>query len=97
MPLLFQTASIATRPWEPNPPSQALTTAAPVVHDRPMFDDRTQAGAALAAAMPDIRRKPNVTVIGLAARSQPPATPSSRWGRWRRWVSATPTDAWRAA
>jgi putative phosphoribosyl transferase len=31
-----------------------------------MFSDRTQAGAALAAAMPDLRRKSNVTVIGLA-------------------------------
>jgi putative phosphoribosyl transferase len=66
MPLLFQMASIATRPWEPNRPLRALTTPAPVVHDRPMFHDRTQAGAALAAALPDFRRKPNVTVIGLA-------------------------------
>ena len=31
-----------------------------------MFHDRTQAGAALAAAMPELRKKPNVTVIGLA-------------------------------
>lgn len=34
--------------------------------DRPMFRDRTQAGAALAAALPEYRRKSNVTVIGLA-------------------------------
>jgi putative phosphoribosyl transferase len=34
--------------------------------DRPMFQDRTQAGAALATAMPEYRRKSNVTVIGLA-------------------------------
>jgi putative phosphoribosyl transferase len=66
MPLLFQMASIATAPWEPNPCSQALTTAPLVVHDRPMFHDRTQAGAALAAALPDLRKKSNVTVIGLA-------------------------------
>ena len=31
-----------------------------------MFHDRTQAGAALAAAMPELRKKSNVTVIGLA-------------------------------
>ena len=31
-----------------------------------MFRDRTQAGAALAAALPEYRRKSNVTVIGLA-------------------------------
>ncbi|HEY3765375.1 MAG TPA: phosphoribosyltransferase family protein [Gaiellales bacterium] len=31
-----------------------------------MFRDRAQAGAALAAAMPEFRKKPNVTVIGLA-------------------------------
>ncbi len=31
-----------------------------------MFNDRTQAGAALAAALPDLRKKSNVTVIGLA-------------------------------
>ena len=31
-----------------------------------MFHDRTQAGAALAAAMPELRKKANVTVIGLA-------------------------------
>lgn len=31
-----------------------------------MFYDRTQAGAALAAAMPELRKKANVTVIGLA-------------------------------
>jgi putative phosphoribosyl transferase len=31
-----------------------------------MFRDRTQAGAALAAALPEYRRKTNVTVIGLA-------------------------------
>jgi putative phosphoribosyl transferase len=31
-----------------------------------MFRDRTQAGAALAAAMPEYRHKSNVTVIGLA-------------------------------
>src|ERR671935_3272758 len=35
-------------------------------HDRPMFRDRTQAGAALAAILPEFRRKSNVTVIGLA-------------------------------
>ncbi|MFL6018518.1 MAG: phosphoribosyltransferase family protein, partial [Gaiellaceae bacterium] len=34
--------------------------------DRGVFHDRTQAGAALAAAMPELRKKPNVTVIGLA-------------------------------
>jgi putative phosphoribosyl transferase len=31
-----------------------------------VFHDRTQAGAALAAAMPELRKKANVTVIGLA-------------------------------
>ena len=31
-----------------------------------MFRDRTQAGAALAATLPEYRRKTNVTVIGLA-------------------------------
>lgn len=31
-----------------------------------VFYDRTQAGAALAAAMPELRKKANVTVIGLA-------------------------------
>ena len=31
-----------------------------------MFQDRLQAGAALAAALPDLRKKSNVTVIGLA-------------------------------
>jgi putative phosphoribosyl transferase len=36
------------------------------VDDRGVFRDRTQAGAALAAAMPELRKKPNVTVIGLA-------------------------------
>jgi predicted phosphoribosyltransferase len=36
------------------------------VHDRGVFHDRTQAGAALAAAMPELRKKANVTVIGLA-------------------------------
>jgi putative phosphoribosyl transferase len=43
-----------------------LTIAASVLHDRVMFYDRTQAGAALAAAMPELRKKSNVTVIGLA-------------------------------
>jgi predicted phosphoribosyltransferase len=36
------------------------------VHDRGVFHDRTQAGAALAAAMPELRKKANVTVIGRA-------------------------------
>ena len=31
-----------------------------------MFRDRTQAGAALAAALPELRKKPSVVVIGLA-------------------------------
>jgi predicted phosphoribosyltransferase len=31
-----------------------------------VFHDRTQAGAALAAAMPELRKKANVTVVGLA-------------------------------
>jgi putative phosphoribosyl transferase len=31
-----------------------------------MFRDRTQAGAALAAALPELRKKPNVVVVGLA-------------------------------
>jgi predicted phosphoribosyltransferase len=31
-----------------------------------VFHDRTQAGAALAAAMPELRKKANLTVIGLA-------------------------------
>jgi putative phosphoribosyl transferase len=31
-----------------------------------VFKDRTQAGAGLAAALPDLRLKSNVTVIGLA-------------------------------
>jgi putative phosphoribosyl transferase len=43
-----------------------LTTPAFVMHHRVMFQDRTQAGAALAAAMPEYRKKANVTVIGLA-------------------------------
>ena len=32
----------------------------------PVFKDRSQAGAGLAAALPDLRLKSNVTVIGLA-------------------------------
>jgi len=36
------------------------------MHHRVVFQDRTQAGAALAAAMPEYRKKANVTVIGLA-------------------------------
>lgn len=31
-----------------------------------MFRDRTQAGAGLAAAVPDLRGRPNVTIVGLA-------------------------------
>ena len=31
-----------------------------------MFRDRTQAGAGLAAALPDLRGRPNVTIVGLA-------------------------------
>jgi putative phosphoribosyl transferase len=34
--------------------------------DRAVFKDRSQAGAGLAAALPDLRMKSNVTVIGLA-------------------------------
>src|SRR5437764_7659775 len=32
----------------------------------PVFKDRSQAGAGLAAALPDLRLKHNVTVVGLA-------------------------------
>jgi putative phosphoribosyl transferase len=31
-----------------------------------MFKDRVQAGAGLAAALPELRRKPNVTIVGIA-------------------------------
>jgi putative phosphoribosyl transferase len=37
-----------------------------VRNDRRVFKDRTQAGAGLAAALPDLRLKSNVTILGLA-------------------------------
>jgi len=37
-----------------------------VRNDRGVFKDRAQAGAGLAAALPDLRLKSNVTVVGLA-------------------------------
>jgi putative phosphoribosyl transferase len=43
-----------------------LTWARSVRDDRAVFKDRSQAGAGLAAALPDLRMKSNVTVIGLA-------------------------------
>jgi putative phosphoribosyl transferase len=43
-----------------------LTWAQSVRDDRAVFKDRSQAGAGLAAALPDLRMKSNVTVIGLA-------------------------------
>jgi putative phosphoribosyl transferase len=44
-----------------------LTARPPVRNDRAtMFSDRTQAGAGLAAAAPELRRKSNTLVIGLA-------------------------------
>jgi putative phosphoribosyl transferase len=66
MPLLFQAFSIATAPGQPNRARRSLTFPAPVMHHRLMFQDRAQAGAVLAAAMPEYRKKANVTVIGLA-------------------------------
>jgi predicted phosphoribosyltransferase len=45
---------------------ETLDRRARLGHYRGVFHDRTQAGAALAAAMPELRKKANVTVIGLA-------------------------------
>ena len=66
MPLLFQGFSIATARGPPTRAHRTLTAAAFVLHHRLMFQDRTQAGAALAAAIPEYRKKGNVTVVGLA-------------------------------
>ena len=43
-----------------------LTSGALWCQYRTVFRDRTQAGAGLAAALPDLRGRPNVTIVGLA-------------------------------
>ena len=43
-----------------------MTPEGSLIEDPQMFRDRTQAGAALAAALPELRKKSSVVVIGLA-------------------------------
>jgi predicted phosphoribosyltransferase len=47
-------------------PAETLDLSGDVRNDRRVFKDRTQAGAGLAAALPDLRLKSNVMVVGLA-------------------------------
>src|SRR5262249_55364239 len=78
MPLLCQTRTIADAGCHPSaadwrsgdntftPAVQTLDLRRFVRNDRRVFKDRSQAGAGLAAALPDLRMKSNVTVVGLA-------------------------------
>ena len=43
-----------------------LTSSRSLRNDRPVFKDRVQAGGALAAALPDLRGRGNVTIVGIA-------------------------------
>src|SRR5438105_4099194 len=74
MPLLCQARSIADRFLSPvtngsrcdKKPARGLDLRRTIRNDRGVFKDRTQAGAGLAAALPDLRLKSNVSIIGLA-------------------------------
>jgi putative phosphoribosyl transferase len=46
--------------------AETLDLGGGVRNDRRVFKDRTQAGAGLAAALPDLRLKSNVMIVGLA-------------------------------
>src|SRR5438874_6844374 len=74
MPLLCQRRSIADALSQPRARCQRCRTSLAgnldllivLRDDRRVFKDRIQAGGGLAAALPDLRGRSNVTLIGLA-------------------------------